>query len=77
MEAYACFYLDMLTIFLILYACSHRLKSELVQVQKRIKINLVKTICMNMNYNYLTAIFRSILTKILCISRIIYIFFPI
>ena len=27
-----------------------------------------------MNYNYLTAIFRSILTQILCISGIIYIF---
>ena len=35
---------------------------------------LEKTICMNMNYNYLTAIFRSILTQILCISGIIYIF---
>ena len=28
---------------------------------------------MNMNYNYLTAVFRSILTQILCISGIIYI----
>ena len=33
---------------------------------------LEKTICMNMNYNYPTAIFRSILTQILCISGIIY-----
>ena len=32
------------------------------------------TICMNMNYNYLTTIFRSILTQIICISGIIYIF---
>ena len=29
---------------------------------------------MNVNYNYLTAIFRSILTQILCISCIIYYF---
>ena len=29
---------------------------------------LEKTICMIINYNYLTAIFRSILTQILCIS---------
>ena len=35
-------------------------------------LTLEKTICMNINYNYLTAIFRSILTQILCISGIIY-----
>ena len=35
-------------------------------------MNLKKTICMNMNYNYLTAIFRSILTQILSSSGIIY-----
>ena len=33
---------------------------------------LEKNSCMNINYNYLTAIFRSILTQILCISGIIY-----
>ena len=35
-------------------------------------VNLEKTICMIMNYNHLTAIFRSILTQILCSSGIIY-----
>ena len=35
-------------------------------------VNLNKTICMNMTYHHLTAIFRSISTQILCISGIIY-----
>ena len=38
---------------------------------------LEKTICMNMTYNYSTTIYRSILTQILCISGIIYIFFTL
>ena len=36
---------------------------------------LEKTICMKMNYNYLTTILRSIFDPNTCISGIIYIFF--